>query len=172
MIDWDEIHAEHGPVVWRIAYRLLGRYADALDCCQETFLAAYRAAERRPVGHWPSFLTTLATRRAIDRLRRRGRSSRLFTPLDGVKEPPWPGASPDEHAQDAEYLDEVRGLLAALPAKQAEVFWLSCVEDLPHAEIADQLQISAGEVRVLLHRARARLRTALESRLTDPRRDR
>lgn len=172
MIDWDEIHAEHGPVVWRTAYKLLGRYADALDCYQETFLAAYRAAERRPVAHWPSFLTTLATRRAIDRLRRRGRARKLFTPLDEATEPPWPGASPEEHSQDAEQLDEVRGLLAGIPAKQAEVFWLSCVEDLSHAEIAGQLRISAGEVRVLLHRARVRLRAALESRLPDPRRDR
>ena len=127
---------------------------------------------RGPVAHWPSFLTSLATRRAIDRLRRRGRSHRLFVSLDDVPEPVAPGDSPVEHAQGAERLDEVRGLLAGLPDKQAEVFWLSCVEGMPHGDICEQLRISAGEVRVLLHRARARLRSALEHRLPDSWRNR
>ena len=69
MVDWNEILIGHGPVVWRTVYRLLGQHADAMDCYQETFLAAYRWSERHPVGHWPAFLTSLATRRAIDRLR-------------------------------------------------------------------------------------------------------
>ena len=132
MVDWDRILAEHGPAVWRTVYRLLGQHADALDCYQETFLAAYRSVGRGPVAHWPSFLTSLATRRAIDRLRRRGRFHRLFASLDDVPEPVAPGDSPVEHAQGAERLDEVRGLLAGLPEKQAEVFWLSCVEGVPH----------------------------------------
>ncbi len=172
MVDWNRILAEHGPAVWRTVYRLLGQHADALDCYQETFLAAYRSVGRGPVAHWPSFLTSLATRRAIDRLRRRGRFHRLFASLDDVSEPVAPGDSPVEHAQGAERLDEVRGLLAGLPEKQAEVFWLSCVEGMPHGDICEQLRISAGEVRVLLHRARARLRSALEHRLPDSWRNR
>ena len=172
MIDWDEILAAHGQAVWRTAYRLLGQHADALDCYQETFLAAYQSARRETVAHWPSFLVSLATCRSIDRLRRRGRSQRLFTPLGDVPEPVGRDVSPMEHAQRAERLDEVRGLLAELPAKQAEVFWLSCVEGMPHREISDQLGITVGQVRVLLHRARTRLRAALEPRLPESWRNR
>jgi DNA-directed RNA polymerase specialized sigma24 family protein len=47
--------------------------------------------------------------------------------------------------------------MAELPEKQAEVFWLSCVEGLTHQEIAGRMQLPAGESRVLLHRARAGL---------------
>jgi RNA polymerase sigma-70 factor, ECF subfamily len=162
MVDWREILERHGPAVWRTVYRLLGQDADALDCYQETFLAAYRFAGRGPVNHWPSFLTSLATRRAIDRLRLRGRSRERCASLADVPEPAGQGDTPIERAQAAERLEEVRSLLAGLPDKQAEVFWLSCVEGLPHPEIAAQLQISEGAVRVLLHRARARLRAALE----------
>jgi RNA polymerase sigma factor (sigma-70 family) len=172
MVDWDKILAAHGPKVWRTVYRLLGQHADALDCYQETFLAAYRSVRRQPVAHWPSFLTTLATRRAIDRLRKRGRSRKIFASLDDVPEPIGQGDSPVEHAQGAERMDEVRWLLAGLPEKQAEVFWLSCVEGMQHRDIGDQLQIGEGEVRVLLHRARARLRSALEPRLPDSWRNR
>lgn len=167
MIDWEQILAVHGPTVWRTAYRLLGQHADALDCYQETFLAAYRAAGRQPIGHWPSFLISLATRRAIDRLRQRGRSRRWLTSLDGLPEPVAQDDSPIDHAQRAERIDEVRSLLAELPDKQAVVFWLSCVEGIPHRKISAELQISPGEVRVLLHRSRARLRAALEHRLPD-----
>jgi RNA polymerase sigma-70 factor, ECF subfamily len=167
MPDWNEILEAHGPAVWATAFRLLGHHADALDCYQETFLAAYRSAGRRPVVHWRSFLTSLATRRAIDRLRQRGRSRRRLASLDDVPEPVGEGLSQVEHAQGAERLEEVRSLLARLPHKQAEVFWLSCVEGMTHPDIGDQLQISSGEVRVLLHRARAQLQAALEHRLPD-----
>lgn len=167
MSDWNDILAAHGPAVWKTVYRLLGHHADALDCYQETFLAAYRSVERQPVVHWPSFLTSLATRRAIDRLRRRGRSRERLASLDDIPEPVGQGDTPVELAQGAERLEEVRSLLAGLPDKQAEVFWLSCIEGLPHLEIGDQLQISEGAVRVLLHRARTRLRVALEPRLPE-----
>jgi RNA polymerase sigma-70 factor (ECF subfamily) len=162
MVDWDVIVATHGPEVWRTAYRLLGRHDDALDCCQETFLAAYRAASRGPIGDWASFLTTLAARKAIDRLRQRTGRRGHNIPLEDVPEPVAPGASPVDRAEWAERLEQVRRLLADLPARQAAVFWLSSVEGLSHTEISRQLGITGGLVRVLLHRARARLRAALE----------
>jgi RNA polymerase sigma-70 factor (ECF subfamily) len=167
MLDWNEILEAHGPAVWGTAFRLLGHHADALDCYQETFLAAYRSAGRRPVVHWRSFLTSLATRRAIDRLRQRGRSRRRLASLDVVPEPVGHGHSPFDHIQGAERLEEVRSWLARLPSKQAQVFWLSCVEGMTHLEIGEQLRISPGQVRVLLHRARERLRAVLEARLPD-----
>jgi RNA polymerase sigma-70 factor (ECF subfamily) len=172
MVDWNEIVATHGPLVWRTAYRLLGRHDDALDCCQETFLAAYRATSRVRVDDWPAFLVSLATRRAIDLLRRRVRVRRRLAPLDEVPEPTAPGPCPDGPAQEAERLEQVRLLLARLPAKQAEVFWLSCIEDLKHAAIASQMGISDGEVRVLLHRARVRLQAAFTTVSPELRTDR
>ena len=56
-----------------------------------------------------------------------------------------------------ELMDRVRAGMVELPEKQAEVFWLSCLEGLSHQQIADLMQVTPGEVRVLLHRARARL---------------
>ena len=50
MTDWRTILAEHGPAVWRTVYRLLDHHADALDCYQDTFLAAWRYAEPRRSG--------------------------------------------------------------------------------------------------------------------------
>jgi RNA polymerase sigma-70 factor (ECF subfamily) len=166
MTDWRTILAEHGPAVWRTVYRLLGHHADALDCYQDTFVAAWRYAERRPVADWASFLTSLATRRAMDRLRRRYRDRRV-APLDGRPEPSSPD-SPAESASAGELMDRVREGMAGLPGKQAEVFWASCVEGLSHQEIGARMEIPPGEVRVLLHRARVRLGAFLNRRTSPP----
>ena len=44
MTDWSQIVQEHGPLVWRTAYRLLNHEADAADCFQRTFVSASRRA--------------------------------------------------------------------------------------------------------------------------------
>ena len=49
------------------------------------------------------------------------------------------------------------------PWKQRTLLWLAYVEEYSHREIAEILEISEGSVRVLLHRARGRLRGSLEA---------
>jgi RNA polymerase sigma-70 factor (ECF subfamily) len=158
MIDWQAVVAEYGPKVWRTVYRVLDHHADALDCYQDVFLDAHRAAGRVPVVDWAAFLTTLASRRAIDRLRQRARLRGLVTALD---HDPSGDADPAEVVAAAELMARVRDGLAELPDRQAEVFWLSSVEGLSHDRIAAHLKTSPGAVRVLLHRARAALSLAL-----------
>jgi RNA polymerase sigma-70 factor (ECF subfamily) len=159
MIDWHAVVADHGPKVWRTVYRILSHHADALDCYQETFLAAHRSAGREPVADWRAFLTTLAARRAIDQLRARARLRGLVSAL----EHDLPAASdPADQAAAAELVARTRDAMARLPARQAEVFWLSCVEGLSHDQIATHLKTSPGAVRVLLHRARAALAAELD----------
>jgi RNA polymerase sigma-70 factor (ECF subfamily) len=162
MIDWQAIVAEHGSTVWRTVRRLLDQHADALDCCQETFLAAWRFAERQPVTDWTAFLTSLATRKAIDRLRQRYRSRSTLISIDCVPEPASVGDCPLQQARATELMERVRQGMAELADKQSEVFWLSCVEGQSHQQISDRIQVSPAEVRVLLHRARSRLREILD----------
>jgi RNA polymerase sigma-70 factor (ECF subfamily) len=162
MHDWPTILAEHGAAVWRTVYRLLDHHADAADCYQETFLAAWRFAQRQTVLDWPPFLITLATRRAMGRLRERYQPRNRALALHRVAEPSGETDCPLRQAAAAELMDRVRRGLAELPAKQAEVFWLSCLEGLSHQQISDRLQIPPGEVRVLLHRARTRLAGILD----------
>jgi RNA polymerase sigma-70 factor, ECF subfamily len=160
MIDWHAILAEHGDAVWRTCYRLLNQHADAWDCYQEVFLAAWQSRGRQPVQDWAAYLATLAARRAIDRLRQRARARELVSALD--HDPPA-GHGPVEQAIRNELLGRVRAGLSRLPDRQAEVFWLSCVEGLSHQQIAAQLKTSPGAVRVLLQRARVALAAYLES---------
>jgi RNA polymerase sigma-70 factor (ECF subfamily) len=167
MADWAAILSEHGPHVWRTTYRVLRHHDDASDCYQETFLTAWQLAQERAIRDWGPLLTCVATRKAIDRLRQRSRSAVRMAALDLVPEPIGAPTDPLQSAQFEELIDRLRTGLTALPSKQAEVAWLSCVEEMTPKEIAAQLAITVGEIRVLLHRARARLRQCFAPELTD-----
>lgn len=157
MADWTEVVTRHGPAVWQTVYRILGHHADAQDCYQEVFFEACRLEGTVVIRDWGAFLRTLATRRAIDRLRQLIRVRELSVALEHV---PARAASEDTAADQlvaAELIAAVRSAMTSLPDKQSEVFWLSCIEQLSHDEIAVQLRTTPGAVRVLLHRARSAL---------------
>jgi RNA polymerase sigma-70 factor (ECF subfamily) len=162
MIDWHVILAQYGVKVWRTVYRILADHDDALDCYQDTFLAIYRSPPQVQVLDWGAYLTTLAARRAIDRLRQRARTREMVKVLSQAPAPVSREISPADQAASSELLDQVRRALTDIPERQAEVFWLSSVEGLSHDQIASQLRTTPGAVRVLLHRARAALAVTLK----------
>jgi RNA polymerase sigma-70 factor (ECF subfamily) len=151
-------------MVWRAVYRLLGHHDDALDCYQDTFLAAFRLAQGQRVNDWCSLLASLATRRAMDQLRQRYRSGGRSIPIEVAPEPCGEVDGPIQEARANELMERVREGMVELPEKQAEAFWLSCLEGLSHQQIADLMDVPPGEVRVLLHRARTRLGALLNLR--------
>jgi RNA polymerase sigma-70 factor (ECF subfamily) len=79
--------------------------------------------------------------------------------------------SPPQHfTQDVEdrlsakeLLQTIRSSLDALPASQRQVVTLRDVEGLDSKEVCELLEISEGNQRILLHRARSRLRKAVEA---------
>jgi hypothetical protein len=67
MLDWEQLVTEHGPRVWRTAYRILANHADAMDCYQETFLDVHRSPPKSPVADWPAYFGALPlVERSID----------------------------------------------------------------------------------------------------------
>ncbi len=161
MNGWQEIVHQYGPVVRRIACRLLGNDADAADCVQEVFISVIRSYRPGDVRNWPGLLSKMATCRALDMLRQRLRQTAKTSQTTDWTAVPCSRAGPDKSAENRELAARLRRLLPQLPPQQAEVFCLAHLEDLGHDEIAQQLGITPGNVRVLLHRARARLRKLL-----------
>jgi RNA polymerase sigma-70 factor, ECF subfamily len=88
-----------------------------------------------------------------------------FRPPD---DPRWPGhwaQGPDrwadERLADAEALVRVKAEIEKLPPNQRQVITLRDIEDWDSAEVCEALQISEANQRVLLHRARTKVRQAL-----------
>jgi RNA polymerase sigma-70 factor, ECF subfamily len=77
--------------------------------------------------------------------------------------PEWP--SPEEEVVAAEMRRQLAAALAVLPARQRVVVSLRDVQGYSSEEVCAMLDISPGNLRVLLHRARASLRGTLEHRL-------
>ena len=124
MSDLNEIVAAHSDAVWRTVYRLLNDRNDALDCYQETFLAAQRMATGGDVQHWRTLLVRIATRRAIDRLRQRYRDEETERGMQARLRDCTEISPPDSRVEANELREQVRRALANLPEQQAEAFWL------------------------------------------------
>jgi RNA polymerase sigma factor (sigma-70 family) len=166
MINLEEIRSCHGHLVWQTVYRILKDHAEALDCSQDVFCEVLERASRKEVENWPAYLRWLATRRAIDRLRTRQRRQGRFDPGDvALVHTLTPG--PAESAQLNELAERVRLELTKLPQRQAEAFWLACIEEMTYEDVGRQLGIDASTVGVLIHRARRRLREALTALTAD-----
>jgi RNA polymerase sigma-70 factor, ECF subfamily len=98
---------------------------------------------------------------------------RFIDPSD----PDWPnhwavppkswGSSPEDQLLRRETLDVISRAIAALPPAQREVATLRDVEGWTSEEVCNVLEISETNQRVLLHRARSRIRGALERYLDD-----
>jgi RNA polymerase sigma-70 factor, ECF subfamily len=154
MIDWKALIDEHGPLVVRISWRILGHASDVEDNVQQVFLDAYRLHAREPIRHWRGLLRRLATLGALARLRRR-RSDVLLddiaiAALDS-------GERPDESACRREMEDRLRAAIAALPDREGASFSLRYFEQLELPEIAQSLGISYSAAATAISRARTKL---------------
>jgi RNA polymerase sigma-70 factor (ECF subfamily) len=154
--DWDRIVHEHGALVYRTAWRILGHAADTEDVVQEVFLQVHQFVQSRPVRHWSGLLRRLAACRALDRLRQR----RCAQSLDGL-ELACQCETPEDALVSRELAERLRQAIAELPPREAEVFCLRYFDELSYQDIADTLAITGGAVAMALHKARAKLETRL-----------
>ena len=125
---------------------------DAAEVTQETLMRAFRSIGRYHSGRsFSTWLFAIAHRESVNVIRRRLRSARdaqrTIEPSDS----------------DGDELPDVWALARrVLDDKGFEAVWLRYVEDLEAGEIAVVMGRSAVGVRVLLHRARTKLASALE----------
>ena len=152
----DALFRRFAPVVHGV---LLGyvQKADADDLTQDVFeTAMQRLGDLREAAAFPGWLLGIARHAALDAKRRR-------TPLTGVEI-----ERVDIQATHEDRLDAERALAAirSLPQAYRETLLLRLVEGLSGPEIAVRTGLTAGSVRVNLHRGMALLRDALAERKT------
>ncbi len=153
-----ELFEEHRPMLLGVAYRMLGRTADAEDVVQEAWLR-WTAADRAAVREPRAFLVRITTRLAIDRLRQaQARRESYVGPW--LPEPvvtDFGPAAPDS-AERALLADSVSlavlVVLESLSPLERAVFVLREAFDFPFGEIATALDRSEAAVRQLAGRAR------------------
>ncbi|MDG9726194.1 MULTISPECIES: RNA polymerase sigma-70 factor [unclassified Streptomyces] len=153
-----DVFEEHRPVLLGVAYRMLGRLADAEDVVQEAWLR-WSGADRSGVREPRGFLVRVTTRLAIDRLRQiKSRGETYVGPW--LPEPyvtDFGDAVPDT-AERAVLADSVSlavlVVLESLSPLERAVFVLREAFGYPYAEIAAMLERQEAAVRQLAGRAR------------------
>jgi RNA polymerase sigma-70 factor (ECF subfamily) len=98
---------------------------------------------------------------AVDPLRFFQRENRAMEGHWSTPPSSW-GCDPETALLRREVLDLVEGAIAELPPGQREVITLRDIEGWPAREVCDLLRITETNQRVLLHRARSRVRNQLE----------
>ena len=156
--DLEQIFREHHALVFRAAYRITGNPGDAEDVLQTVFLRMLkRDGAAEPIGNMASFLHRSAVNAALDLVRSRQNIRNI--PLDEL-EPVLaePAARSPERAQNSnEIRDWLRGALARLNPRIAQMFALRFFEGKDNPEIARLLNTTPGTVAVTLSRTRDRL---------------
>ena len=134
--------------------------ATAEDLTAQVFFKALdNAASFRGDGSYRSWIFRIAHNTLYTW---RGRKTREVVGVEEVPDPVDPAPTPALRAISTERRGIVWGAIAKLPPAQREVVALRYVEDLEIAEIADITGRSKGAVRIILHRARQKLRQLLE----------
>ena len=179
----------YGATMLRVAQMYVRDRASAEEVVQETWLAVLNGIDRfEGRSSLKTWLFRILTNRAKTRGERDGRQV-PFSSLAGAGEEDEPAVDPDrflgpdsaepgawaapprawpqDKVLEHETLDVIKMAIEQLPEAQREVIRLRDVEGWTPMEVTDALEITDGNQRVLLHRARSKVRAALEAYL-DP----
>lgn len=148
---------EFGGLVWAIARRMTRSRADAEDAVQEIFIDVWRSAPRFDAsqGSVKVFITTIARRRLIDRMRR-GRMVRLMDPEEVLEDPRW--AEPGNDGELRVEAERAAAVVARLRPAQRKVLRMGLLEGLTHSEIAKVTGMPLGTVKTQMRRGLIQVR--------------
>jgi RNA polymerase sigma factor (sigma-70 family) len=147
-----ELYRELFPRLLRYAEGILGAGSDAEEAVQDAFLAAARAG---PLDEPRGWLFRVTRNASIDQLRRRRHLSLLGA--DGFEQLQSSARGPHEQAEMAADLRTLRLGLDRLPEQQRSALVLRELSGLGYREIANVVDVSEANVKVLIFRARQSL---------------
>jgi RNA polymerase sigma-70 factor (ECF subfamily) len=176
-----ELMDRHNDALLRTALTFVSTRAVAEEVVQETWIGVIAGLDG---FEGRSSLKTWIFRILSNRAATRGAREARIVPLSSLGDeptvdperfattgawatPPRPWA-PEDRALAAEARHGIEDAIAALPERQRLVITLRDVEGWPSGEVCDALEITENNQRVLLHRARARVREVLAGYFEEP----
>jgi RNA polymerase sigma-70 factor (ECF subfamily) len=171
---------QHQSLMLRVARRYVGSRAVAEEVVQETWLGVLNGLDRfEGRASLKTWIFRILTNRALTRAERESR----VTPFEPAVDPdrfrpdgdPYPGGwktfptswdgLPEERLLARETLALVAAAITGLPERQHTVIVMRDIEGWSSEEVCQALEISEANQRVLLHRARSKVRRTLEAYL-------
>lgn len=165
-----EIFRDHYERTFRLIFAILRNESDARDVAQEAWVTIWKQLPKfRGESRFSTWLHPIATRRALDHLRKRRRWFDRFLPIGGPSENDGNGAGAvavaepaseedgRDQAERSERSEQLHRALDALPPQQRAILALRELEGLSYEEIARTVDIPVGTVMSRLHHARRHL---------------
>jgi RNA polymerase sigma-70 factor, ECF subfamily len=155
-----QVMDQYGALVWSIARRLTRNPSDAEDAVQEIFTDVWRSAHRfdEKAGTEKVFITTIARRRLIDRMRRI--ANRVSTESTDVLDE-LGFHTPDTAAEVSVEAERAARVLEKLRPEQRQVIELGLLHGLSHSEIAGMTGMPLGTVKTFMRRGLIQVREML-----------
>jgi len=162
----------------RFAITFVHDWAAAEDVVQETWIAVVRGIDRyEGRSSLQTWLFGICANRARAAFCKQARVVPIgldepavdparFGPDGSWRDPPDPWSDVDARLDADALRPLVRAAIDDLPDSQRQVVTLRDVEGLTNKEVCMVLEISDANQRVLLHRGRARIRRALETKIS------
>lgn len=155
-----ELYRRHLCSIFRFIRAQTPNDEVAEDLTAQVFFKALSAADTwRGDGPYKAWLFRIA-RNCVSTWRRKKQVTVVAT--ERIPDQPDPSPSPVSHVLVGEARDRVWKRVAELPPAQREAVTLRYLKDLSIEEVARVTRRTKGAVRILLHRARTRLRTSME----------
>jgi RNA polymerase sigma-70 factor, ECF subfamily len=183
-IDPDRWVDEHGDAMFRFALIRLRDPVLAEEVVQETFLAGLKAKERfSGRSSERTWLIGILKHKIIDQFRKRSRErpgseTDAATSADqaeresGEEAGPWQNGpadwetDPEEVTERSELREVLTNCVSDLPSRLGNAYSLRELDGLETKEICKALDITETNLWVMLHRARTRLKSCLETNWT------
>jgi RNA polymerase sigma-70 factor (ECF subfamily) len=159
----------HRTAAYRVAWRLLGNEADALDAVQDGFIKVLTQWHQfRGQSRFKTWLMRVVSRVALDIGRQRQRHHRCESWSRQADLQSSLHSPRDERLDGEELRQQVQVALAALPELQRQALVLYVEGGLTYREIAEVQGVSLGTVMSRLFHARQKLRALLARQVPDP----
>ena len=155
-----DILKQYGGLVWSLAKRMSPTQEDAEDAVQEIFIDVWKNAARfdESQSGEATFISMIARRRLIDRLRH---SNRRLSPVSLEETLIEPGDAFDKKLQMSVEAQQAAEALRQLRPEQRQVLQLSIVQGMSHQEISDATGIPLGTVKTHARRGLMQVREIL-----------
>ncbi|MFP7478747.1 RNA polymerase sigma factor [Terribacillus saccharophilus] len=163
---FQHIYSLYHQRVYRAAQKVLRDPQLAEDAAQETFIKAYRNLDKledlAKAGAW---LATIASRTAIDMLRKEGKRKFISIELASWEmEQHYLEHIVIEEIELRETKRELEQDIQKLKPKLQEVLTLRYIKEMKEAEIADSLALPKATVKTRLYRAKSAIKQAKQQR--------
>lgn len=162
-----ETMSTYGGLVWSLALRFCRERADAEDAVQEIFTDIWKSAHRFDAGRASErvFISMIARRRLIDRLRRERRRGEVEAQV--ASEPGTERQQPGDAGERGWDAERATRAIDRLSPDQQRVLRMGVIQGMTQSEIAAAAGMPLGTVKTHMRRGLIRLRELIASAAAD-----